>query len=233
MLKLIDKQKIIIRYFNEGLSARQIEKELHISRKTIGRYIRQYQEKRNKLIQAKADNTALIEDICQKPKYDTSGRSKIKLTDKVIERINFFLKENQDKKLGGKAKQVKKKIDILEALQSEGFDIGYTTVCCAISDIQRKVREAYIRQEYLPGVTVEFDWGEVKLTIGKKLHIFQMPVFTTAKGNFRYADLYHNQKTESFLDSHANFFEEIGGVHKEIVYDNTKVAVARFVGHKP
>jgi len=57
-----------------------------------------------------------------------------------------------------------------------------------------------------------------------------MPVFTTAKGNYRYADLYHNGKTESFLDSHANFFEEVGGVHKEIVYDNTRVAVAKFIG---
>lgn len=33
MIKLIDKQKIIIKYFNEGLSRRQIEKELHIARK--------------------------------------------------------------------------------------------------------------------------------------------------------------------------------------------------------
>ena len=40
MLKLIDKQKIIIKYFNEGLSTRKIEKELHISRKTIAKYIR-------------------------------------------------------------------------------------------------------------------------------------------------------------------------------------------------
>lgn len=34
---------------------------------------------------------------------------------------------------------------------------------------------------------------------------------------------------ESFLDSHVRFFNHIGGVHKEIVYDNMKVAVARLV----
>jgi DNA-binding NarL/FixJ family response regulator len=49
MLKLIDKQNIIIKYFNEGLSGRQIERELHISRKTIRRYIAEYEEKRKNL----------------------------------------------------------------------------------------------------------------------------------------------------------------------------------------
>jgi len=231
MLKLIDKQKIIIKYFNEGLSGRQIERDLHISRKTIRRYIAEYEKKRNKLIETKVQDIGLITDICQKPKYDSSGRNKVKLTDAVIDRINFFLKENENKKSVGKSKQMMKKIDVFEALVREGFDIGYTTVCCAIADTQRSQREAFIRQEYLPGKTLEFDWGEVKLTIGQKPCIFQMPVFTTAKGNYRYADLYHNQKTESFLDTHANFFEEIGGVHSQIVYDNTRVVVARFVGH--
>lgn len=32
------------------------------------------------------------------------------------------------------------------------------------------------------------------------------------------------------MDAHANFFENVGGVFSQIVYDNTKVAVAKFVG---
>jgi len=58
-----------------------------------------------------------------------------------------------------------------------------------------------------------------------------MSGFTTAGGNYHYGDLYHNQKTESFLDTHANFFEEILGVHKKVVYDNARVVVAKFVGN--
>ena len=142
MIKLIDKQKMIIKYFNEGLSRRQIEKELHISRKTISRYLKEYEEKRNKLIETKtdgSDSSALIADICQKPKYDISGRKKVKLTDETINRIRFFLKENEDKKASGRSKQIKKKIDIYEALVLEGFGIGYTTVCFAIADIQRQL----------------------------------------------------------------------------------------------
>lgn len=230
MLKLIDKQKIIIKYFNEGISQRQIERELHISRKTIRRYIAEYGKKRNRLMEQNTEDVALIADICKKPKYNTSNRAKVKLNEHIMDRIKFFLKENKNKKASGKSKQVMKKIDIHEALISEGFDIGYTSVCCAISDIARQTREAFIRQEYGPGQTAEFDWGEVKLTIAQKQAILQMPVFTTACGNYRYADLYHNQKTESFLDTHANFFEEVGGIHKEIVYDNTRTVVSRFAG---
>ncbi len=33
----------------------------------------------------------------------------------------------------------------------------------------------------------------------------------------------------SFLDSHVRFFNEGGGIHKILVYDNMKVAVAKFV----
>ena len=72
--------------------------------------------------------------------------------------------------------------------------------------------------------------GEVKLTISGKNKTLQMSVFTSAKGDYRSGNLYHNQKTEAFLDTHASFFEEIGGIYKEMVYDNSRVTVVRFVG---
>jgi transposase len=231
MIGLVDKQKIIISHHREGKTQRQIKRETGINRKTIRKYIREYEEKKNILIANKdSDNAELIADIVEKPKYDTSRRYKVKLTDEIISRIGFHLKQNEEKRATGRSKQQKKKIDILEALADEGFDIGYTTVCNAITNIDRKQKEAYIRQEYSPGESAEFDWGELKLIIAGKLKIFQMSVFTTAKGDYRSGDLYYSQKTECFLDTHANFFCEVKGSYKEIVYDNTRVAVAKFVG---
>ena len=228
---MIDKQKIIISNHREGKSQRQIERETGINRKTIRKYIGEYDKKKDILTGEKGcENPELIADIVEKPKYDTSKRFKVKLTDKIISRIKSYLSENEEKRATGRSKQQKKKIDILEALKDEGFDIGYTTVCNAITNIERKKKEAYIRQQYSPGESAEFDWGEVKLVISGKLKILQMSVFTTAKGDYRSGDIYRSQKTECFLDTHANFFLEIGGSHKEIVYDNTRVAVARFVG---
>lgn len=39
-----------------------------------------------------------------------------------------------------------------------------------------------------------------------------------------------NQKKDVFLDSHVRFFEMVGGVYREVVYDNMKNVVTRFIG---
>ncbi len=38
------------------------------------------------------------------------------------------------------------------------------------------------------------------------------------------------RKWKIFLDIHVKAFNKIGGVHREVVYDNMKQAVKRFVG---
>lgn len=59
-------------------------------------------------------------------------------------------------------KATKKKKDIYEVLVSEGFNVSYTTVSRTINKIEQKAQEAYIKQQYVPGDVVEFDWGSVK-----------------------------------------------------------------------
>jgi len=233
MITLNQKQKIIIAYHNKQKSQRVIAREVGLNRRTVARYIKDYDQKRAQLM-ARADDTQkeeLTADIIQTPGYDASSRKKVKLTTEIMGRIQFYLQENEQKKKEGKGKQQKKKIDIYEALQVEGFAIGYTTICNTIRKIQQESREAYIRQEYAPGEVCEFDWGEVKLTIAGKSRICQMAVFSPTWSDYRHGELYANQKTESFLDSHASFFEKIGGVYQEMVYDNARVMVAKFVGH--
>jgi len=232
MIKLIEKQKIIISHFQKGKSQRQIARQMGLNRRTIAKYIKDYERKKAKLTDSKENSNKeeLIADIVENPKYDTSSRKKVKLTEEIIDRIKFYLRENETKRAEGKTKQQKKKIDIFEALKEEGFDISYSTTCNTIRKINKEAKEAYIRQEYAKGEVCEFDWGEAKLTIAGKKKTLQMSVFTTAKGDYRWGNLYHNQKTEAFLDTTASFFEEVGGVYKEMVYDNARVQVAKFVG---
>ncbi len=232
MIKLIEKQKIIITYFQKGKSQRQIAREMDLNRRTVAKYVKGYETKKTQLADSKENTNQeeLIADIVEDPKYDTSNRKKVKLTEEIIDRIKFYLRENETKRAEGKAKQQKKKIDIYEALKEEGFDIGYTTTCNTVRKINKEAKEAYIRQEYAFGEVCEFDWGEVKLVINGKNKTLQMSVFTSARGDYRFGDLYHNQKTEAFLDTHASFFTEVGGVYKEMVYDNARVQVSRFVG---
>ncbi len=57
-----------------------------------------------------------------------------------------------------------------------------------------------------------------------------MAVLSSPGGDFRWAYLYTNQKKDVFLDSHVEFFEMVGGVYKEVVYDNMRNVVSRFIG---
>ncbi len=77
----------------------------------------------------------------------------------------------------------------------EGFDISYPSVCNAVRALYEKNKDAYIKQEYKSGDVCEFDWGgDVKLNIAGKNKILQMAVLASAKGNYRYAKIFHNQK---------------------------------------
>ena len=236
MIKLDQKAEILMKYFRENMSQRAIAKEMKISRTTIRKYIRDYESKCEEIEKlASSNNTTnndtlnLVSEMVSAPKYDTSSRTRIKLTDEVIEKIGELLKENEKNRLLGRHKQLMKKIDIHEKLVELGYDISYPTVCNYIRDNHEK-KEAFIRQEYNLGETLEFDWGEVKLTIAGKPTTLQMGLLTTAKGSHHYARLYQNQKMENFLDMHVQAFNSMGGVHKELVYDNLRQAVRRFVG---
>jgi len=114
MIKLIEKQKIIISHFQKGKSQRQIAREMGLNRRTITRYVKDYERKKARLADSKEklNKEELIADIVEDPGYDTSSRKKVKLTDEVIDRIKFYLRENETKRIEGKTKQQKKKIDM-------------------------------------------------------------------------------------------------------------------------
>ena len=231
MITLLDKQKIILKYYHDGQSQRAIQRETGISRKTIRKYIREYENKKAALLETQnIPDGELIQSVVEKPTYDSTGRKKTKLTPEIMGRIEYYLQENEAKRTIGRGKQQKKKIDIHEALIEEGFDISYPTICNTIRTIENRHREAFIKQHYSLGEVCEFDWGEVKLTLGGRDTTLQLAVFTSAKGNYRYARLFHNQKTESFLESHALFFEQIKGAYHLMVYDNNRVVIKKFVG---
>ncbi len=231
MIKLKDKQEIILMHIRDGKSRREIARITGRDRKTVAKYINEYEEKRQKLIgEGSIVDEELINSIVEKPKYDASSRKKKVVTDEILKRIQHHLDENTKKLSSGMHKQIKKKIDIYESLIDEGFKIGYTTVCQTISKMLNESKEAFIRSEYKPGEVCEFDWGHVKLCINGTWQILKMAAFCTAHGNYRFGRLYVNEKTQSFMDAHVEFFSHIKGNHRTIVYDNAKTAMKRFVG---
>jgi transposase len=232
VLSLHNKQKIVIAAFIEGKSKRQIAREEGLDIKTVRRYIKNHEEDLDKIrtTNDKGEIRILADSIVQPPKYDTSNRSPIKLTQEICNRIKELLDVNRQRRSQGMYKQQMRNIDIHEILLSEGYDIGYTTVCNKIRDLLSSGREAFIKAEYEKGDVCEFDWGDVKLIVEGKKRILQMAVFTSAAGNYRYALLMPKQDTACFLESHSKFFSHISSVYKTMTYDNMKTAVRTFVG---
>jgi len=224
------KQEIILQFYREGKSQRSICKALGISRKTVQKYISDYATSSSSPSQ---ETVSLNEYLTKTPAYNAENRGKRRLTNEIQQAIDNLLQLNEDNKQQGLVKQLLKKCDIFDQLQSEGFSIGYTSVCNYIKDKKQaatKPQEAYIRQLYAPGSVCEFDWAEVKLRINGELCRYQLAVFTSAYSNYRYARLFSRQDTLSFMEAHIAFFDLLGYVYQELVYDNMRVAVARFVG---
>jgi len=228
MITMVDKNSILIMYYRDGESKSSISRQLKISRKTVRSYIIKHEEKTGTCQVLKH----LEKGLSSRPKYDITSRVKVKLTQDIAEEIINCLKQNTQKCNQGLRKQIMKKIDIHEYLLSKGYDIGYTTICNYIREKESLGKESFIKQIYKPGEVCEFDWGDVKLYIDGKLQTFNMAVFTSAYNNYRWAKLFYRQDTLAFSQSHIDFFSHIQGVHKELVYDNMRVAIAKFVGRK-
>ena len=153
------------------------------------------------------DTAEIIQAFIEKPTYDSSNRLPTKATPELLEAVEQCLQLNRDKRLMGLQKQIMKKIDIHAYLKKQGFDVSYSTVKRVTQYLETKHQEAFIRQEYEPDDICEFDWGTVKLDIGNAgYQKYQMAVFASAYGNFRYTKLYLTQDTAAFQESHADFF---------------------------
>ena len=230
MITMVDRQQIIHMYRTLGYSKRAIGRTLEINRKTVAKVISEYEASLSS-----ADPEASLETLLtRKPAYDSSSRKRKVITGALQELIDSCLKDNARKRANGLRKQCMVGIDIYELALSKGFKVSYSGVCKYIKEVKNKTlpssKEAFIRGYHPPGESCEFDWGEVKLYIRGKQQRFYMAVFTFSHSNGRYAWLFRHQNTLAFMESHRNFFKEVGGAPSVMVYDNMRVAIKEFVG---
>ncbi len=223
---MVDKNSILIRYFRDGESMSSISRELQLSRSTVFKYVQAHK----KLIASSSVKDHLSVGLSTKPSYTSKNRVRRRFTTVMQDIIDDCLADNTKKRGQGLHKQLMKNIDIHEYLISKGHQISYSTVCDYIQTVVNKSKEAFIKQVYTAGSSCEFDWGFVKLSINGKIQSFQMAVFTCCYSNYRWAKLFYRQDTLAFMQSHIDFFSHTGGVHRELIYDNMRVAVARFTG---
>ena len=119
---------------------------------------------------------------------------------------------------------------IFERLRDEyGFDGGYTTVKDYVRENRRQTKEMFVPLSHAPG-HAQCDFGEALVVIGgveRKAHCL---VIDLPHSDGCFVKAYPAETTEAFLDGHVSAFAYLGGVPQSILYDNTRLAVAKILG---
>lgn len=170
MMTLLDKSQMI-RLHLQGKSNREIGRIMHISRNTVGKYIREYEGLQSELEACDPKDTdevrRLTDAITAEPTYDCSSRGYRKWNAEMDALLDEILAAEEEKRDAlGPNKQALTKRQMHELMVAEGHDIGLTTVCVRIDEKRAAREEAYIAQRYEHGDRFEYDFGEVKLYIG-------------------------------------------------------------------
>lgn len=90
----------------------------------------------------------------------------------------------------------------------------------------RCLHEAFLRLRTLPGEQAQVDWGHFgKIEIGRSKRALSCFVMVLSHSRAMYARFTLDQQLESFLRCHRDAFTTLGGVPREILYDNLKSVV--------
>lgn len=230
------KEKIqIIKLHMQEISNRKIAKELGIDKKTVNKYVAEFEQANATLAQSETCSQEEIrqatQQVCAVPQYKVRNSPPRKWNKAMDEFLDDILaKEAEKATLLRTRKQQLKKYQIHELMQEEGFDIGYTSVCKKINEKRAVKKEAFIAQKYDFGQRFEFDFGEVRLLLGGKFSNAYLAVMSAPASGYRYARIYLNQKFDVFVDAQVRFFEHMGGCFEEGVYDNMRNVVKKFIG---
>jgi len=184
----------------------QVARELHISRNTVKKYLRQFDEVREGL------RTEIL------PDSRTIHQPRRIVTDEIIDQIHTLLESNKHRP----RKQRMNGRQIHHRIVQSGHQISYTTTKRLIQEWKhdQKSREVFILQSPEPGYRAEFDWGEVTLNIQGIWTRFYLAVMVLTNSLFRFARIYQKESQQEVFDCHIQFFNEIQGIPDTIFYDN-------------
>jgi transposase len=133
-----------------------------------------------------------------------------------------------DKQRPAKQRHTAKRI--FERLKEEhGFTGGYTIVKDYVRSAELHSREMFIPLTHAPG-EAQVDFGEALVVIAgveRKAHYLAMDL---PHSDDCFVAAFPAETTEAFLEGHVRAFAYFGGVPTRILYDNSKIAVARILG---
>lgn len=119
---------------------------------------------------------------------------------------------------------------IFERLRDEhGFNGGSTIMRNYVAEARWRSREAFVPLSHKPG-HVQVDFGEADAIIAGKRMRFHYFCMDLPQSDACFVKAYPAEVAEAFCDGHVAEVDFFGGVPLSILYDNTKLAVARILG---
>ena len=190
--------------FVEGLSEREAARRFGIARETVRKMLRYHTP----------------------PGYRRSKPVRRPKLDAFTGIIDQILEDDQQRP----RKQRHTAQRIFDRLREEyGFTGGYTIVKDYVRENKRGGQEMFVPLTHPPG-DAQADFGEAIVVIAgveRKAHFL---VVDLPHSDDAFVKAYPAETTEAFCEGHNAAFRYFGGVPRSIVYDNTKLAVAKILG---
>jgi len=188
----------------EGKSERQVAREYGLARETV-----------RKMLQYSIPPGYRRQQPAKRPKLDP-----------WVGVIDVILQEDRERPR--KQRHTAKRIH--ERLREEhGFGGGYTIVKDYVRLRELRQREMFVPLQHPPG-DAQADFGEALAVIDgeeRKAHYLAIDL---PPSDDCFVMAFPAETTEAFLEGHNQAFVYFGGVPRTILYDNTKLAVARILG---
>ena len=188
----------------EGKSQRAVAREFGLSRETVG-----------KMLQYAVPPGYQRQQPIKRPKLGPW----LSVIDAIL---------NDDEQRPAKQRHTSKRI--FERLKEEhGFRGGYTIVKDYVRAATLRGQEMFVPLVH-PAGEAQADFGEAMVVIAgveQKAHYLAMDL---PHSDDCFVAAFPAETTEAFLDGHVRAFAYFGGVPTRILYDNTKIAVAKILG---
>jgi len=188
----------------EGKSERQVAREYGLARETV-----------RKMLQYSIPPGYRRQQPAKRPKLDPW----VGVIDAIL---------NEDRERPRKQRHTSKRIH--QRLREEhGFSGGYTIVKDYVRLRKLRQREMFVPLAH-PAGDAQADFGEALVVIGgeeRKAHYLAMDL---PQSDDCFVMAFPAETTEAFLEGHNQAFTYFEGVPRNILYDNTKLAVVQILG---
>jgi transposase len=188
----------------EGKSQRAVAREFGLSRETV-----------RKMLQYAVPPGYQRQQPIQRPKLGPW----LGVIDAILE---------DDKRRPAKQRHTSKRI--FERLKQEhGFAGGYTIVKDYVRTATLHGQEMFVPLVH-PAGEAQVDFGEALVVVAGVEHKAHYLAMDLPHSDDCFVAAFPAETTEAFLEGHVRAFAYFGGVPTRILYDNTKIAVAKILG---